>query len=295
MLDRCASGPPSAVVLQAPGLGSGGPRTKEPWLSIAGLLLCSAGGCATAPAAAPPHCRVSTPPLPDSDCFPLASGLACPLPQPCPPPRTTFVFFFLVASPAPPLRPSCAACLRRPHACRPLPSAPHPHPYRLIGLAIADDSGVLLMEYCRGGDLYSALHTTAEWECSGSGSHTTVSGGPAGPGGATADVREFGWYRRGRHVALEAAAGLNFLHSRNIVHMWVHGTGRRSTSPACGGGGRRWAGSGPGPGAGPAWGFGHRRGHHQELQRAARVYSRDPHAPAVVLLTAGTSRAQTCC
>jgi serine/threonine protein kinase len=50
---------------------------------------------------------------------------------------------------------------------------------------------------CEGRDLHSVLALTA----------------------AGSAYRLFGWYRRGRRVALEVARALNYLHSKNVVHM----------------------------------------------------------------------------
>ena len=57
--------------------------------------------------------------------------------------------------------------------------------------------GVILQECCEGRDLHSALQLPA-----------------AGGTG-----RAFGWYRRGRRIALDCAKALNYLHSQ--VRPWV--------------------------------------------------------------------------
>lgn len=53
----------------------------------------------------------------------------------------------------------------------------------LMGIALAPASGVLLLEYCEGRDLHSALDVLAS---------------------GTQD-RLFGWHRRGKRTALEVA------------------------------------------------------------------------------------------
>ncbi|KAI7843034.1 hypothetical protein COHA_003366 [Chlorella ohadii] len=75
----------------------------------------------------------------------------------------------------------------------------HPHVVALLGVTIAGSTGILLMEYCAGRDLRSALGLTA----------------------ADSNERIFGWYRRGRRVVSEIAKALNFLHARGVVHMDV--------------------------------------------------------------------------
>ncbi|PSC73768.1 serine threonine-kinase [Micractinium conductrix] len=74
----------------------------------------------------------------------------------------------------------------------------HQHVVQFYGLSVGEaGQGVLLMEYCEGRDLGSALDLQSGAEGS----------------------RVFGWYRQGRRVALEVAKALNYLHSRGIVHM----------------------------------------------------------------------------
>jgi serine/threonine protein kinase len=53
------------------------------------------------------------------------------------------------------------------------------------------------MEYMGGGDLHEALRIS----------------GPDGSG------RLFGWYKKGRRIALQVAVGLAVLHKHRIVHM----------------------------------------------------------------------------
>jgi serine/threonine protein kinase len=56
---------------------------------------------------------------------------------------------------------------------------------------------VLVMELVSGGDLWCAMRADVER--------------PEG--------RRFGWYNRGRQVALQVASGLLYLHQQNVVHM----------------------------------------------------------------------------
>ncbi|PSC73227.1 serine threonine-kinase [Micractinium conductrix] len=73
----------------------------------------------------------------------------------------------------------------------------HAHVVGLYGVVLSGSQGLLLMEYCSGRDLHSALQLKA----------------------AGSDQRLFGWYGRGRRVAADIAKGLNFLHSKGCVHM----------------------------------------------------------------------------
>ncbi|KAL4420111.1 hypothetical protein ABPG77_000282, partial [Micractinium sp. CCAP 211/92] len=73
----------------------------------------------------------------------------------------------------------------------------HAHVVTLYGVALSGSRGIILMEYCSGRDLHSAMQLR-------------ISG---------TQRRLFGWYARGRHVAVDIAKGLNFLHSKGCVHM----------------------------------------------------------------------------
>jgi hypothetical protein len=73
----------------------------------------------------------------------------------------------------------------------------HPHVVALYGVSLSGAKGYLITEYCAGRDLTSCL----QLKSSGS------------------SRRLFGWYGRGRKIAVDVAAALNFLHSRGIVHM----------------------------------------------------------------------------
>ncbi|KAL4421640.1 hypothetical protein ABPG75_010931 [Micractinium tetrahymenae] len=74
----------------------------------------------------------------------------------------------------------------------------HAHMVALYGVALSGSTGVLLLEYCAGRDLMSALPVE-------------VAGFPG--------ERLFGWYRRGRRIALEITKAINFLHAKSVVHM----------------------------------------------------------------------------
>ena len=69
----------------------------------------------------------------------------------------------------------------------------------LMGIALTPRSGVLLLEYCEGRDLHAALDVLAR------GSQD----------------RLFGWYRRGKRIAVEVARAINYLHSKNVIHLVV--------------------------------------------------------------------------
>ncbi|KAL4419965.1 hypothetical protein ABPG75_007063 [Micractinium tetrahymenae] len=73
----------------------------------------------------------------------------------------------------------------------------HAHVVALYGVALSGSRGIILMEYCSGRDLHSALQLRI----------------------AGTQRRLFGWYARGRHVAVDIAKALNFLHSKGCVHM----------------------------------------------------------------------------
>lgn len=75
----------------------------------------------------------------------------------------------------------------------------HPHVVAFFGVSLDGPRGIILQECCEGRDLHSALQLQAT---GGSG-------------------RVFGWYRRGRRVALDVAKALNYLHSMGVVHMDV--------------------------------------------------------------------------
>ncbi|KAL4421641.1 hypothetical protein ABPG75_010932 [Micractinium tetrahymenae] len=74
----------------------------------------------------------------------------------------------------------------------------HAHMVALYGVALSGSTGVLLLESCAGRDLMSALPVE-------------VAGFPG--------ERLFGWYRRGRRIALEITKAINFLHAKSVVHM----------------------------------------------------------------------------
>ncbi|PRW39133.1 cytochrome P450 chloroplastic isoform C [Chlorella sorokiniana] len=69
-----------------------------------------------------------------------------------------------------------------------------------VGVSVRGRTGLLLMEYCEGRDLYNALPLQA---AGGSGE------------------RLFGWWRLGRRVAFDLARALNYIHSQGVVHMDV--------------------------------------------------------------------------
>ncbi|PSC67771.1 Serine threonine-kinase CTR1 [Micractinium conductrix] len=73
----------------------------------------------------------------------------------------------------------------------------HQHIISFYGVSFVGGKGVLLMEYAEGRDLQAALQLLER----GSGE------------------RLFGWWRRGRKVALEVAKAVNYLHNQSIVHM----------------------------------------------------------------------------
>ncbi|KAL4855424.1 Mitogen-activated protein kinase kinase kinase 9 [Chlorella vulgaris] len=73
----------------------------------------------------------------------------------------------------------------------------HPNVIGYFGVSLTANKGVLLLEYAEGRDLHSALQLTA----------------------AGTNERLFGWRRRGRRVAYEVAKGLNYLHSKGVIHM----------------------------------------------------------------------------
>ncbi|PRW33664.1 serine threonine- kinase receptor R831 [Chlorella sorokiniana] len=75
----------------------------------------------------------------------------------------------------------------------------HPHVVSFSGVSLDGPRGIILQEFCEGRDLHSALQLQS-------------SGGSG---------RAFGWYRRGRRVALDVARALNYLHSMGVVHMDV--------------------------------------------------------------------------
>ncbi|KAK9808963.1 hypothetical protein WJX72_007093 [[Myrmecia] bisecta] len=63
---------------------------------------------------------------------------------------------------------------------------------QFYGICHIDDTLCLIAEYMSGGDLRQALNNDSSGE--------------------------LGWYRNGRHIALDVTRGLAFLHSKNIVH-----------------------------------------------------------------------------
>ncbi|KAK9825358.1 hypothetical protein WJX81_003161 [Elliptochloris bilobata] len=68
---------------------------------------------------------------------------------------------------------------------------------QFYGACLETQPPMLVMEYMGGGDLFSALQSSAQ----GSGAAHPLS-----------------WWRRGRIVALDIARGLHFLHSEHVVH-----------------------------------------------------------------------------
>ncbi|KAI7842043.1 hypothetical protein COHA_004243 [Chlorella ohadii] len=74
----------------------------------------------------------------------------------------------------------------------------HAHLVPLYGVCLSGSKGILLLEFCAGRDLHSALAIKKQ----------------GGRG-----ERLFGWYARGKQVALDVAKALNYLHSRSIVHL----------------------------------------------------------------------------
>jgi tRNA A-37 threonylcarbamoyl transferase component Bud32 len=74
----------------------------------------------------------------------------------------------------------------------------HAHLVPLYGVCLSGSKGILLLEFCAGRDLHSALAVKKQ----------------GGRG-----ERLFGWYVRGKQVALDVAKALNYLHSRSIVHL----------------------------------------------------------------------------
>ncbi|KAL4439257.1 hypothetical protein ABPG77_004159 [Micractinium sp. CCAP 211/92] len=76
----------------------------------------------------------------------------------------------------------------------------HDHIVSFLGISLDGPNAMLIMEYCPGRDLMGLLQAQTS---DGSGR------------------RLFGWWRRGRHVALHLARALAHLHSLGIVHMDV--------------------------------------------------------------------------
>ncbi|KAL4439258.1 hypothetical protein ABPG77_004160 [Micractinium sp. CCAP 211/92] len=76
----------------------------------------------------------------------------------------------------------------------------HDHIVSFLGISLDGPNAMLIMEYCPGRDLLGSLQL------------------PAGDGSGR---RLFGWWRRGRRVALHLARALAHLHSLGIVHMDV--------------------------------------------------------------------------
>ncbi len=40
---------------------------------------------------------------------------------------------------------------------------------------------------------------------------------------STSSSGKFGWYEKGRRVALDVSKGLHFLHSNNVIHRYASG------------------------------------------------------------------------
>ncbi|KAL4428401.1 hypothetical protein ABPG75_002490 [Micractinium tetrahymenae] len=74
------------------------------------------------------------------------------------------------------------------------------HTVNFLGVSLDGPNAMLIMEYCPGRDLFSSLQL-----------HTDNGSGQ----------RQFGWWQRGRRVALHLARALAYLHSLGIVHMDV--------------------------------------------------------------------------
>ncbi|KAK9788136.1 hypothetical protein WJX73_007093 [Symbiochloris irregularis] len=67
----------------------------------------------------------------------------------------------------------------------------HPHIVQYLGAVAAGNHTLLVCEFMEGGDLWTALSN---------------------------DDTEYSWHKRGRHVALEVALALNYLHSHGCIH-----------------------------------------------------------------------------
>jgi len=72
---------------------------------------------------------------------------------------------------------------------------------------------MLVTEYMPRGDLWRALAKDQGGSGGGGGP-----GGPGGPPGGALTGRVFGWYRRGRGVALDVTRALAFMHSKKVLH-----------------------------------------------------------------------------
>ena len=72
----------------------------------------------------------------------------------------------------------------------------HPNVVLFSGYCVNNGQGVLLMEYCEGRDLYTALPMISR---------------------ATGQ-RAFCWQQRGKRVLLDVARGLHYLHRRHLTH-----------------------------------------------------------------------------
>ncbi len=70
----------------------------------------------------------------------------------------------------------------------------NPHLVQFLGVSVTEGRGMLLMELMAG-NLSCVLRADEE------------SGGP----------RRYGWYNRGRNVALQIASALMYLHQHNVV------------------------------------------------------------------------------
>lgn len=122
----------------------------------------------------------------------------------------------------------------------------HPNVVALQGVSVAGDRGIVLLEYCEGGcceggragGRHTGVAAPASVACCLPHLLSVASATclvrfplprslPAGRDLHAAlglrlrgtDQRLFGWHCRGRHVALDVARALDFLASRNIVHL----------------------------------------------------------------------------